>query len=207
MATQGRVSRIAVEPAQPSPKGMSMPEVTVEELRRFTEGVPVGIFEGLNDEQLAKIAEITRRVPFAEGEEILVDGSEGDTTFLLLSGEVSVAKEMPVMDGETFRDYEQDIIKLPADWNPYYGERALFDIKNVNDAAVTGTKAGEHGVLHYQGFLALIEADLDMGYNVQRNVMAKMGQQLKAFNENIGILARGMGLVVNPDIEGVHSSV
>ena len=43
-----------------------MADVTREDLRRFCQGMPVGIFDGLEDDQLDAIAAITERAAFEE---------------------------------------------------------------------------------------------------------------------------------------------
>ncbi|GIX06604.1 MAG: cyclic nucleotide-binding protein [Candidatus Poribacteria bacterium] len=162
-----------------------MSKVSREELARFREGVPVGIFAGLSDEQLDRIGQITTRRPFAAGEVIIRDGEEGDTMYLLLSGSVRVTKNLFIKTARGIGEAEKEIIVLPAEWNPYFGELALFDPRSIRTANVIGQEPGELGVIRNVDFIALADADHDLGYPVLKNVLQKQVEVIRKANENI----------------------
>ena len=56
----------------------------------------VKIFEGLCQDELAKIASICREVKFEEGDLILHESDKGDELYLLLEGRVCIEMEMPL---------------------------------------------------------------------------------------------------------------
>jgi len=185
-----------------------MNEVTVEELRRFTEGMPVGIFDGLSTEQLDRVARITRREAFAMGDVIIADGADGNRMYLLLSGKVRVDKPLSQLQETRFVQHDREIIELPAEWNPYFGELALFDAESVRTANVVGAQAGEHGVITTEDFRALADEDHDIGYCVLRNVLAKAIGTIRSANQNLHNLVVAMqvvgnvGFVEELDVEG-----
>ena len=95
-----------------------MADVAVEELRRFCEGVPIGIFAKLTDAHLQDISGITSRRSFDVDEVLIEDGDEGDVMFLLLSGKVRVSKKLFIKTARRVGQGEKEIIVLPADWHP-----------------------------------------------------------------------------------------
>lgn len=162
-----------------------MAEVAVDELRRFCEGVPVGIFAKLADTHLEKISRITSRRRFDVDELIIEDGTEGDVMYLLLSGKVRVAKKLFIKTARRVGQGEKEIIVLPAAWNPYFGELALFDPQSIRTATIKGVEAGELGVIKNNDFAALSESDHDIGYYVLANILAKQVGVIRKSNENI----------------------
>ncbi len=162
-----------------------MADVAVEELRRFCEGVPVGIFAKLTDEHLENISRITSRRAFDVGELLIEDGDEGDVMYLLLSGKVRVTKKLFIKTAKRVGQGEKEIIVLPAEWNPYFGELALFDPRSIRTATISGVEAGEVGVIQNQDFAGLSEADHDIGYYVLANILAKQVGVIRKSNENI----------------------
>lgn len=162
-----------------------MADVSLSELQRFRKGVPVGVFNGLDDHQLARVAELVRRQRFSPGDIIIRDGDEGDTMYLLLTGKVRVSKKLFIKSAKRIGEGEREIIVLPAEWNPYFGELALFDPKSLRTATVTAVEASECGVIRNRDFLALADANPDIGYLVLRNVLQKQADIIRKANENI----------------------
>lgn len=56
----------------------------------------VGIFEGLNQDELSEIAALCQEVEFEEGAPILRESDKGRDLYLLLEGRVSIEVEMPL---------------------------------------------------------------------------------------------------------------
>lgn len=162
-----------------------MADVSLSDLQRFRKGVPVGVFNGLDDRQLARVAELVRRQSFNPGDVIIRDGYEGDTMYLLLTGKVRVSKKLFIKSAKRIGEGEREIIVLPAEWNPYFGELALFDPKSLRTATVTAVEASECGVIRNRDFLALADANHDIGYLVLKNVLQKQTDIIRKANENI----------------------
>jgi len=160
-------------------------DVSVGDLARFCGGIPVGIFEGLEEPQLQVLASIATRQSFDEAEIIIADGESGDSMFLLLSGKVRVSKKLYFRQGRTMAQGDREIIELPAEWNPYFGELALFDSDSLRTASVTGSEAGELAVFRSADFFALAESDHDTGYIVCKNVLTKAVSTISKGNENV----------------------
>ena len=162
-----------------------MADVSVEELNRFSEGVPIGIFSQLSAEHLSKISDITSRRRFEVDEMLIEDGDEGDEMFLLLSGQVRVTKKLFIKTAKRVGEGEKEIVVLPAEWNPYFGELALFDPQSIRTATIRGVESGELGVIQNKDFVALSEADHDVGFFVLSNILQKQVGVIRKSNENI----------------------
>jgi len=162
-----------------------MADVSLSELQRFRQGVPVGVFNGLDDRQLARIGELVKRQRFAPGEVIIRDGDEGDTMYLLLTGKVRVTKKLFIKSAKRIGEGEKEIVVLSADWNPYFGELALFDPRSLRTATVTAVEECDCGVIRNRDFLALADSDHDIGYLVLKNVLQKQASIIRKANENI----------------------
>ena len=162
-----------------------MADVSVEDLTRFCGGIPVGIFEGLEAPQLQALSDIASRQSFDVDEVIIADGESGDTMYLLLSGKVRVSKKLYFRQGRSMVQGDREVIELPAEWNPYFGELALFDANALRTAAVTGSEAGELAVFRNADFFSLAEGDHDTGYIVCKNVLTKAVSTISKGNENV----------------------
>ncbi|MBM3214721.1 cyclic nucleotide-binding domain-containing protein [Candidatus Poribacteria bacterium] len=162
-----------------------MAEVSLTDLQRFQQGQPVGIFAGLADHQLTSIGEIVHRQRFGDGDVIISDGDEGDTMFLLLAGKARVTKKVFIKSARKVGEGEKEIILLPAEWNPYFGELALFDPRSLRTATVAAVGTSECGVIYNRDFIALADADHDLGYLVLKNVLQKQVGIIRKANENI----------------------
>ena len=162
-----------------------MAEVSLSDLQRFRKGVPVGVFDGMDDRQLGRVGDLVKRHRFEPGEVIIRDGDEGDTMYLLLTGKVRVTKKLFIKSAKRVGEGEKEIVVLPAEWNPYFGELALFDARSLRTATVVAADASECGVIRNQDFLALADADHDIGYSVLKNVLQKQVGIIRKANENI----------------------
>ncbi|MDA1190396.1 MAG: cyclic nucleotide-binding domain-containing protein [Candidatus Poribacteria bacterium] len=162
-----------------------MAAVSRDELRRFCEGFPVGIFKGLNDAQLDKVGQVTSREKYDSGDLIIQDGDEGDTMFLLLDGTVRITKKLFIKSAKRIGEGEKEIIKLPSSFNPYFGELALFDPNSLRTATVSASDPSVCGVIQNKDFLDLANSDHDIGYLVLKNVLQKQVGVIRKSNENI----------------------
>jgi CRP/FNR family transcriptional regulator len=162
-----------------------MPEVSLDELNRYRQENPPGILFGLDDGQLERIGGVVARQKFGAGAVIIADGDEGDTMYVLLSGKVRVSKKLFIKSAKRLGEAEKEIILLPAEWNPYFGELALFDPRSIRTATVTAVVESECGVIRNEDFLAIAESDHDIGYHVLKNILQKQVATIRKQNENI----------------------
>ncbi|KIX13400.1 Npt1/Npt2 family nucleotide transporter [Dethiosulfatarculus sandiegensis] len=120
-------------------KDMSQP-ITLSDKILLLKGMD--IFSGLTIQELSAIASITEEERVKAGQNIVVEGEEGETMFLIISGKVAVKKQAD--DG---RQVEIDTAMA----GEYFGEMALFE-DQLRSATVTAQEDTGLLVLHKREF-------------------------------------------------------
>jgi CRP/FNR family transcriptional regulator, cyclic AMP receptor protein len=105
-------------------------------------GVP--LFEGLSKRQLRKIAEVSEIVDYMAGHSIVREGEDGDSFFVVLSGQAKVT-----VKGRTVNR------SLPGD---HFGEISLLD-GGPRTATVSSETPMTMLMLHRKGFQKVLEDD------------------------------------------------
>jgi hypothetical protein len=106
----------------------------------------IQIFEGLTVSELAAIASVTEEIVYPEGQTVIKEGEQGETMYMIVSGEVSVIKGRERGDNiELDRIEEGD----------YFGEMALFD-EMVRSATIVTTQQTRLLVLHKHEFREIV---------------------------------------------------
>jgi len=170
----------------------------VEDLRLFN------IFRGLADEKLLRIEETISVQNVAKGEAIIKDGDEGDTFYLLLEGEVEITKVLVMRTSRQAVDQtDKSLIRLssephPEFGKPAFGEMALFNDNSKRSATVTAIQRCKLGVIHHQDFLAVCDADAEIGYRVVRNIATVLSERLVKANQDILNLTTALSFVLAP---------
>ncbi len=119
-------------------------ETTISEKIVLLKGIE--LFESLSVGELAAIGSIAEEVEFPVGEVIIKEGDAGDMLFLIVSGEVSVIKDM---DG--LNEFEIDRMTD----GKYFGEMALFE-DTVRSVSIRTEKPSAFMVLHKQEFKEIV---------------------------------------------------
>lgn len=135
----------------------------------------IELFRGLNDTQLERIAAISRRESFDEGDVILKQDAEGDTMYIIAKGQV----EISVRVKGTSR------LAIYLGEGQVFGEVALLDYGS-RSATVT---ADEDGTIVYSvsrdSFDNLCMSDHLLGYLVMRNLAIDLSFKLRHRNSDI----------------------
>ena len=163
----------------------------------------INYFSRLTDDQAAKVARIVRPQSLDSGSDIITDGESGDSMYLLLQGQVEVSKNLFVKGSDGFHQARKAMIRLeskdpaPAEkpLNPSnvltipgffaFGEMALFDENSKRSATVTATTSCDLGVIKNADFVALAEADTDLGFRVFMNIAKKLSEDLNRANQDV----------------------
>jgi len=106
----------------------------------------IQIFEGLSVSEMAAIASVTEEVIYPKGEDVIREGEQGETMYMMVSGEVSVIKGRDEGD-----EIELDRIH-PGD---YFGEMALFE-DEVRSATIRTVEETNLLVLHKREFTEIV---------------------------------------------------
>jgi len=170
--------------------------VSLDELGLFN------IFRGLSEEKLAKIRDILEVQEFGEGKDVIEDGDEGDTFYLLLKGEVEITKALVMrMSRQEVDQTDKSLIRLSAEphpefGKPCFGEMALFDERSRRSATVTTTQPSTLGVLYHGAFVPLCESDTEIGYRVFRNICTLLCGRLSKANQDVLNLTTALSFVL-----------
>jgi hypothetical protein len=106
----------------------------------------IQIFEGLSVSELAAIASVTEEVEEPAGVDVIKEGEQGETMYMVISGEVSVIKGQP-----TGHEIELDLIG----GGDYFGEMALFE-NEVRSATIRTKEETRLLVLHKREFTEIV---------------------------------------------------
>lgn len=98
----------------------------------------IHLFSGLSDNDLKGVADALVDEPFKAGDEIIKQGTHGETFYILFSGQVKVVRR----DGKTERTLAQ---LVPMD---FFGEEELFS-KGTRSASIIATSDGSVLALHH----------------------------------------------------------
>lgn len=134
----------------------------------------IGLFEGLNDDQLNRLVEISQQARYDDGDEIIRQGEEGDNFFIIRQGQVEVIVQRPNKQGSDTKIY--------LGLGQIFGEMALVD-RGARSASVRCCR--DNTVLSYikgSDFTALCESDTEIGYIVMRNMAADLSFKLRYHN-------------------------
>ena len=133
----------------------------------------VELFAGLNQEQLERLAAITRFVEYRDGDVIFARGEQGSTLYVISEGQVEVILA------------EDPIEAQPAVYlgrGQIFGEMALIDYGERSATIRCGSKSAKVAVLERERFEALCAADTAIGYAVMRNMASDLSFKLRLRN-------------------------
>ncbi len=120
-------------------KSISIPEKIVH-----LKGIQ--IFEGLSVSELAAIASVMEEVVYPTGKDVIKEGEQGETMFMIINGEVSVIKAKEGGD-------ELELARIRA--GDYFGEMALFE-DQVRSATIRTEEETGVLVLHKREFTEIV---------------------------------------------------
>jgi CRP/FNR family transcriptional regulator, cyclic AMP receptor protein len=161
------------------------------ELLRETE-----IFRNLNEAQIARLLQISRKTTFPEGEVIMREGEEGDTMYIILDGAVEVAKSL-VMDGGDDQGDEKNKVftRLDASVHAVFGEMALLETMKRTATIKTVTKCTFYE-MKKDSFWGMVEADHELGYRIFLNLARILSARLRKADEDTVKLTTVLSIIL-----------
>lgn len=131
------------------------------------------LFNGLNDEQIGRVAAICHEVTYQAGETILEKNSPSDESYLIRSGAVEVI--LSPEDSESGTDFTQ----VTLGQGQTFGEMALLD-RGARSATVRcAANNSQFYTFNRDEFLRLCEEDTHIGYIVMRNMAVDISFKLR----------------------------
>jgi CRP/FNR family transcriptional regulator, cyclic AMP receptor protein len=136
----------------------------------------IDLFEGLDEEQIEKVAYICTEKWFNPGQIIAQEGSEGDELYVITEGFVEV------LLGERPASAARVVVSLGV--GQIIGEMALID-QGPRSASIRATSQPTVvQVIKRDNFETLCQQDTDIGYLVMRNLAADLSFKLRHRNLN-----------------------
>lgn len=133
----------------------------------------VELFHGLNDDQLARLAAITRLEEFTDGDVVFRKGAQGHTLYVIAEGQVEVILgDVP--------DMTQTAVFLGR--GQIVGEMALVDYGERSATIRCASAQAQLAVLQRDEFERLCAADTAIGYVVMRNMASDLSFKLRHRN-------------------------
>jgi CRP/FNR family transcriptional regulator, cyclic AMP receptor protein len=133
-----------------------------------------GVFQGLDEKELAKIEALCERREFADGTLIVQEDQKGGQVFLLLSGRVSIEVRSPFEAGRA-----QTIATLRS--GELFGEVSLADgfLRSANTRAAEKCEvlSIDDGKLR-----AAMEDDPALGFKVMKNLARVLAARIRDTN-------------------------
>ena len=142
------------------------------------------LFNGLSDEELSLVSDITAQRDFSAGEMIFKEGDVGDTFYGILEGKVRISKEIEGAGEEALTILDE---------GSYFGEMALIDEFPRSASAIAHTDCRVL-VMDKADFSQLLSRNKDLAYKLLWVFCQVLSQRLRDTNEkiiNLFAIARG----------------
>jgi CRP-like cAMP-binding protein len=155
------------------------------------------IFTGMDESQIAKIAELLVPISYKKDACVWRFGAEERYVLLLVKGDVHITQSLTLFPstGGNEHEYDKSIIHLTADQRPVIGEIALC-ANTTRSATLTASTDVKFYKLEAEGLEKLLEKDPRLGYLLYKNLSAVLAERLIASNKNIMKLTTAFSLAL-----------
>jgi CRP/FNR family cyclic AMP-dependent transcriptional regulator len=133
------------------------------------------IFSDLDDDELARIAEICTEQNFKFGQTVFNEGDPGNRLFIIAEGEVRISRDVPGSGEEALAVLKQGAC---------FGEMAVFDRSERSTDAIANTDSTLITIAR-NDFEMLLDFDRDLAYKVLWRVVRLLSSRLRVTNENL----------------------
>ncbi len=129
------------------------------------------LFRYVNYQELVRVVNITEVRHFAPGQNVVLEGDDGDELFVVLSGSVQVHS------GST------EIVRLGP--GQHFGEMALVD-KAPRNASVSALEASSMLAIRRRDFFELIRKDHDVAVKLLWSFLGVLAKRLRTTSRDLG---------------------
>ena len=150
------------------------------------------LFAGLSDAQLGGIAAVVRRREARAGATIFREGEPGDSLFILARGSVDTTKRFGLLSSEAAAR-QKVLVQLTAP--QFFGEMVLLEDAERSATVTAATDCVLYELARAE-FARLVEADLELGYRVARNIAAAVSARLRHSDQDILKLTAALSLAL-----------
>jgi CRP-like cAMP-binding protein len=133
------------------------------------------VFKDLNDDELARVAQLCGHESLKWDEYVFREGDEGDRLYLITKGAVRISRNVPGTGEEAIT-----VLKRGA----CFGEMAVFDPSTRSTDAIVDSRC-ELLTIQRDDFEVLLSSDLELATKVYRAIIRLMTGRLRATNDNL----------------------
>jgi len=144
----------------------------------------IGLFQGLDKEQLDSILRISSTEEVGQGTMIFQEGDAGEELYLILSGKVRISRHLSTVREEALAVLEE---------GQAFGEMAVIEDGVVRSATARAHHPCTLLVLKRVPFQELLRADRDLAHAILWNVVKQLSARLRATTDKMMLLL-GTGL-------------
>lgn len=150
------------------------------------------LLQDLEDHEIEQVLKRTQPRSFFAGEVIIQEGKQGDSMYIMVSGEVEITKQLTlVLDEDTPK--ERVMIRLKAEDGVYFGEMSLLE-DAPRSATVTASTDGLLLELFQKDFLDLIQHNPFMGVKLLLRLAQLLSQHLRKTNQDVVKLTTALAI-------------
>lgn len=145
----------------------------------------IGLFHGMSDTQIDKIAKQMHDQTFSEDEIIIREGELGGELFVLLKGTIEISKRLTLRGvGGGSDQRNKSLIRLKAEHNVFFGGMSMFGSEE-RSATVKAIVDTHLGVLTQDQLQVLSKDDPSLGYLLYYNIGRKIAENMRRANHDI----------------------
>lgn len=133
------------------------------------------IFADLDDDELGRVAEISKTQQFKFGQVIFKEGDPGNRLFIIAEGEVRISRHVPGSGEEALT-----VLKPGA----CFGEMSVFDRSERSTDAIANKDCTLLTITR-PDFEMLLDFDRDLGYKILWSVVRLLSERLRVTNDNL----------------------
>lgn len=143
----------------------------------------MSLFNGLSEEQLARLDSVARRRTVEPGTDVVREGEHSYALFILVSGTVEVSKRLgSALGTETHRGLRKTIVRLTAP--QFFGEMALLG-DTERTATISASDECELLEISEEDFDHLVATDLALGYRLLYNLAVVLCERLRRTDRDV----------------------
>jgi len=154
----------------------------------------MSLFEGLSSQQLDQLSSVARSRKVTAGAEILREGENSFSLFILTRGTVEVTKRLGFVFGRPSHEQpRKTIVRLTAP--QFFGQMALLgDAERT--ATISASEDCELLEINKDDFDRLVEGDIQMGYRLLYNLAIVLCERLRRTDRDVLKLTAALSLAL-----------
>jgi len=156
----------------------------------------VQLFSDLSDEEIESLLDIVTHRTFNKGDTIIQDGDLGDEMYVLLEGDVQVAKSLTLKVGQhEFEETEKSLTQLRGEWHLCFGEMAMLD-RAERSASIVALTHCVTFVIDRERFDRFCGEYPRAGYHIMKRIAQVISGRLRTQNEDVLKLTTALSLAL-----------